>query len=329
MRSTISTSLALCGLLAACAPPGVRPEAPTLEGRVAGFGAVRTVAATMETIASGATVSLIEPGTGNTLTTTLTTSNGGFRMTFSNGFKPDQGPYVLEAAKGGRAGATIARVRTILSRQDGDWRSLSGKWVVLNESSTAVAILASLQGLTAEQELDLLGSLTPGRSSSLGAIVCPDTFTPPSGLGGITGPAFFHAYDLVVRALALDADPVASLFSRPPGAFTGLSAGASGGIGVYDELAMAQDGWTVTSLIPATANAASSTTLTVRGIGLPRATDSLRVTLNGAPCQVTAASPDGTQVTVRVPAGLAAGNTYPLILTYGPWTDRSQSVTIQ
>ncbi|HEY9854709.1 MAG TPA: IPT/TIG domain-containing protein [Stenomitos sp.] len=326
MRSTISTSLALCGLLTACAAPGARPEAPTLEGRVAGFGAARQVAATMGSIGSGATVSLIEPGTGNTLTTTLSTPNGGFRMTFSNGFKPDQGPYVLEAAKGGKAGATVARVRTFLSWQNGEWRTLSGRGVIIDEASTAVAILASLQGLTPTQELALLGSLTPGTSSSLGAITCPATFTPAAGL---TGPAFFHAYDLVVRALALDADPVASLFSRPLDAFTALNASASGGIGVYDGLAMAQDGWTVTSLTPSTASAASPTTLDVRGIGLPRATDSIRITLNGAPCQVTAASPEGTQVTVRVPAGLAAGNAYPLVITYGPWIDRTQSVAIQ
>lgn len=326
MRSTISTSLALCGLLAACTPPGVRPEAPALEGRVAAFGSVRRVAATMETIASGATVSLIEPGTGNTLTTALTSPSGTFRMTFSNDFRPGAGPYVLEAAKGGKAGATVARVRTYLSWQNGEWRSLSGRGTVINKASTAVAILASLQGLTTDQELALLGSLTPGLASSLGAIACPDTFTPTSGL---TGPAFFHAYDLVVRALALDADPVASLFSRPLDAFTALSASASGGIGVYDGLAMAQDGWTVTGLTPSTANAASPTTLNVRGIGLPRTSDSLRVTLNGVPCQVIAVSPDGTQVTVRVPAGLAAGNTYPLVITYGPWIDRTQSVTIQ
>lgn len=326
MRSTLSISLALCGLLAACAAPGVRPEPPALEGQVAAFGPVRQVAATMGTIGSGATVSLIEPDTGNTLTTTLTTASGAFRMTFTNNFQPGQGPYVLEAAKGGKAGATVARVRTFLSWKNGEWRSLSGGGTIISPASTAVAILASLQGLTKSQELALLGSLSPGSTSSLGVIACPDTFTPTSGL---TGPAFFHAYDLVVRALALDADPVASLFSRPLDAFTALNASASAGIGVHDGLAMAQDGWAVTGLSPSTASAASPTTLTLRGSGLPRASDSIRVTLNGAPCQAISASPDGTQVVVQVPAGLATGNTYSLVITYGPWIDRTQSVTIQ
>ncbi|MBO9541251.1 IPT/TIG domain-containing protein [bacterium] len=326
MRLTISTGLVLCGLLAACASPGVSPEALTLEGRVSSGGGGRQVAATMETIASGATVSLIDPDTGNTLATTLTTPSGSFHLKFSNDFRPTQGPYVLEAIKGGKAGSTVTRVRTLVSRQSDGWRSLSGSGVLISGSSTAVAILASLKGLDAQQELALMGCITPGLPSSQDAIACPDTFRPTSGL---THPTFFQAYDLVVRALELDADPVASLFTRASDAFTAGSASASAGVGVYDGLGMAQDGWAVTSLTPSTANAASPTTLTVRGIGLPTATDSLQVTLNGTPCQVMAASPSGTQFTVKVPAGLVAGNTHPLVITYGPWIDRSQTVTIQ
>ncbi|MBO9540201.1 hypothetical protein J7643_06375 [bacterium] len=339
MRTTSPLMPLVALMLAGCAT-SAQPHLPsTLSGTVAPFPSPRHVAATSGEIAQGATVSLIDPISGNTLVTALTRPDGRFVFTFDKSFKPSVGPYFLEAAKGLSVGASqnrpsvpAARMRTLISNSNGLWASLTGPNANITLGTTALCALSNLKGLDQTKNLALLGRIDPGLpSASPGGLTSNETFTPP--LAWISLPAtesisvleFLQAWNLVGRALALDADPMAALMLRDP------IATASPTImdpAVLSGVAMAQDGWALTSVKPATASTTIPSVLTVRGIGLPTATDSLLVTLNGATCSVLTASATGSDFTVRVPAGIPLG-ARKLVVTYGPWSHQGLTVTIQ
>jgi hypothetical protein len=186
--------------LSACAWPAPRPiEGDRVVGQVT--FPVRQVQASFQDVAEMATVSLIEPASGQTRTTTLTDAQGRFSLSFGGITLPDQF-YYLEAVKGldsHRVGSDAARVRTLLKREKGQWSSLTGLSaaapVGLGMSTTAVCIIASLRpaGLTLGS---LLGSV---------ALDATETFTPAGT--GIPVADFNRVRDLANQALQRDHDP--------------------------------------------------------------------------------------------------------------------------
>ncbi|MNX73500.1 hypothetical protein D3C86_1049010 [compost metagenome] len=316
----LSTSL----LLAACSTPVVSPEAPVtppLVGTIEGASERRTQA-TLGDIANGATISIIEPASGNTVATTLTAPDGSFRFNFKNEFKPGGKPYFLEAMKGLRAnsaGAPLIRLRTLITYKSGRWLSLSGAVHTLSRSSTALAALSNLKALTDDQNASLMGCLTAPATDSPG-IELPAAFVVPAGLSGLLdAPTYEKAWTVVDRAIAQDMDPIAGLYIRTASASAALPNGVTDAYGLWNGFGLAADGFILSSLSATTV--ARGGTLKLYGHGLPRTTTGATVTLGagGPACPVTAASADGTWLSIQIPAGVMPG-AHALQLTYGPWS---------
>ena len=186
--------------LAACASPTPRPGAPErLDGHVR--FPVRQLQSTFQDVAESATVSLIEPVSGQTRTTTVTDAQGRFSLAFGGISLPDQF-YYLEAVKGldsNRVGSDAARLRTLLKREKGQWSSLTGLSstapVGLGLTTTAMCIIASLRpaGLS-------LGTW-------LGSVSLDQAETFNSAGTGITTSEFNRVRDLSSQALVRDFDP--------------------------------------------------------------------------------------------------------------------------
>lgn len=182
-------------------------------------------------VAPGSPVSLVDPGTGFTLASALTDPNGGFLLTFSDGFVPSNQPYILEAAKGlkdsvgpNAPGASVARVRTFVRSMGGTWKGLTRGDLTISTATTALAAGAGLKGLkdtaTVKPVSALFDTLEQGTAD--GTVVVDGTtidvnsrFTPT---GDLSVAEYKRLYGLIARILADDADPVASLFRDPGGA---------------------------------------------------------------------------------------------------------------
>lgn len=164
-RSLLSVVVAAvtCGLLLACrtsAPlvmggatvRAARASAP-LFGRV-DFSSIRQTQATLTNVINYATVSLIDPSTGETITSGVTDASGNFSLNMP-GFTPTlNGTYVVEAIKGLNAqlpGYTAPRFRTILEYTNSGWLSLSasvpGSTIVIDQYTTAIALVSALDPL--------------------------------------------------------------------------------------------------------------------------------------------------------------------------------------
>lgn len=303
--------------------------APPIEGFVDFRDGLRQTMVTVAEVASGSTVSLIDPPTGNTVASTLTLANpaGKFRLTFSKGFAPSQGPYFIEAVKGlarggqvNRAGATVARLRTLISFEGG-WKSLSsGGSIILNRATTALASLSNLKALSQIQNLDLIGKLQIGTSATVEGITSPDSFV---GTPAISVVEFHRTFDMVAQSLKQDVDPIGAIFMRPMGATSSVVVGSAPGYGMREGIAWSADGMKLSRLDPT--NAGVGATVIIRGIGLPSATSSVTVFLGALNCPVEAASALGEAITIRIPAGATSGN---LEVRYGLWTDSSLFLTV-
>ncbi|MBU6430292.1 MAG: hypothetical protein KGR26_14855, partial [Cyanobacteria bacterium REEB65] len=273
---------------------------PPIAGQVDWGSGTRQVQATSAEIALGSTIAFIDTGTGNTVATALTSPTGQFDLELGS-FVPGVGPYYLEADKGleqggaqNRAGAPLARLRTLVSFK-GQWVSLSAGQITLSKSTTALAALSDLLGLTSAQELGLLGTLDLGKAGpTIDGITPPDSF---AGTPAITVAQYTDTWDLVSAALAQDSDPIAALFARPTTAGSGLGTTLGAAVEARSGLGMAQDGWALASLTPASVASTSATPVVVTGLGLPAATDSLTVSLAGVTCPVATSSADGTGFT--------------------------------
>ncbi|MBI6545313.1 MAG: hypothetical protein HY692_00875 [Cyanobacteria bacterium NC_groundwater_1444_Ag_S-0.65um_54_12] len=309
------------------------PTVPPLAGQV-DFGTPRKVAATMQQIGEGATVSLIDPVSGNTISTALTSPAGAFLLTFSNNFSPQEGPYFLEGVKGlpvggafNRVGAPLARVRTLVSFQ-GQWKSLSAGGIIMSKTTTAISALSNLKGLSASQNLALIGKVRPKASSLLDGITTPDSFTPTADISDLE---YHRTWKLVDGALLQDADPIAALFLRPADATASATSSLGPAFGFYPGIAWGSDGMALLSLDPATGSAGS--TVTLRGQGLPTASASIQVWLPGAGggminCPVLSASADGSSITFRVGTAPALG-AVSVEVRYGPWTNSRLALTVE
>lgn len=308
------------GLVSPTAQAPVPSAVPPLSGE-ARFVA-RSVQASMSEVALAATVSLIEASTNATVASSVTDAEGRFLLSFG-GYKPSSTEaYFLEAVKGlssggeaNRAGASVARVRTLVYWNSGGWRSLTnsiaGAGLIVSRSTTALALVASLRA-AAGQAADtgaMVGSLEVGiRDSSL-TPATDDTFTP--GTSGIGKDEYHRVYGLVGEALVADEDPMAmiAMDAGPPRQYL-----------------RSEQGFTVSGL--SAIAGASYDTLTITGYGFDPTLSKNVVTFNGFRAEVTAVSADRKSLTVRVPrrAGLSGAIAVQVggVVKLGPvWTQNA------
>jgi sugar lactone lactonase YvrE len=221
MPRILLTTLLLALMVSGCQAPvslALRKPAPSIQGRLA--DAPRSLKALESDVLKGATVSLMDAATGNTVASTVTAGNGAFNLNFSAPFYPGGGPYFLEAVKGlpvgglpNRAGASIARERTLLFYAGGNWQSLTSGPVVIGRATTAVCAIASLRNMSSSDELSLVGHV-----NGLG-------FSP---IPLISLANFEQVYGLVTQAIESDQDPLeavgydptASAYAKKPGSVT-------------------------------------------------------------------------------------------------------------
>lgn len=272
----------------AAGPLAVGPHAAAvspLHGRVESIP--RRVQALVSDIAAGATVSLIEPTSGRTLATTVSTPTGGFILKFSDDFEPVVGePYILEAVKGlpvggkaNRAGAPGARVRTVVN-YTGGWRSLSGDSIVISRATTAVAIMASHQNLDTANLLLLMGKVSDATFDTTGTILLPA--------------AFNRVLTMVTEAIGEDQDPVESIGYLAFGPPIARYERKIGGVVLHDKIVPA---------IPT-----RSGTFMISGQNLPgpgAATPSLSI--GGALVKTWSVNAERTRLTIEVPADASTG----------------------
>ncbi|MNR88785.1 Serine/threonine-protein kinase PknD [compost metagenome] len=230
MRLTRPIQIVLAALLMALVTACPRPLSivPTSDSlleaqgeQVSGqvdFGALSLQATISDDVAPGATISLIEVASGQTLSTTRTDPDGKFILKYTNGFKPVTGAlYYFEAVKGlkglegkpNAVGTDVVRVRTIASYRRGGWVTLTSDRVtsslLINPMTTALSIVVSLRLGTAKpvDPETLFGAIRPGVPQ--GAF--PDTLKLPDPvLVPLT--MVQDAYTLVTESLASERDPV-------------------------------------------------------------------------------------------------------------------------
>ncbi len=296
MRPILVLALALVCLLSGCLRPpglvGLRSPVADLAGQVRwgeGFG----IQATTTEVAQAATVSLIDPATGNTVTTTLTRPDGSFSLTFARWTPTADRPYLLEALKGlsvggspNRAGASAARIRTLISKVNGSWTSLTGPTIQITRGTTALCVVASLKGLTTTQQQALMGKLTPNSGP-------PETYaaTPDLAAG-----EYASVYALVNTALTANQDPLRVIARNAvTGAYTRFERGP-----------------VVTDL--SSPSGQTGDTLVLSGNGFDAVAANNQVFFNGVPATGVTVNATGTQLTVTIPDAATTG---PLTLRVG------------
>ncbi len=221
-----------------------------LRGRVEFGGSGSSVArfrtqATLDEVATGATVSLIDAGSGNTVASSISDASGSFFLAF-DGFNPQPNvAYTLEAVKGlsvanvpNQPGAAAVRVRTFLYWSDG-WQSLTnstpGSGILISPATTALAVVAGLRK-AAGQTVNLLTLVNK---------VSGNTFS-ESGTGLTATGDFNPVLALVGSALELGADPLAAIAFDPAIAAYRLSTPVPGAVSVSPRPAVIGSNLTVT-----------------------------------------------------------------------------------
>lgn len=289
-------ALLVAVILTGCPAPG-RPvdlagAIPAIEGQ-ADFTTGRQVQAAIIEVAEGATVSLIEPATNTTVATTVTDASGSFRLSFDPMFKPGLVPYYLEAVKGlkaggtsNRAGASAARIRTLVSWTGASWKSVSAGTVTASFTTTALCIIASLRGGAVSLPA-LIDSLAMGTPDSSLSPTTPDTFTP--GTSSVSNAEYHQVYQLAANALTLDQDPFQVVFRLPDGTYQRAGAATS-----------------VARLYPVRATIGATMSIIGQNFVSP-AGDNRVIFAGGVEVGATDVSADRTQLTVTVPAGAGSG----------------------
>ncbi|MBO9542338.1 IPT/TIG domain-containing protein [bacterium] len=196
------------------------------------FG-VRRAQAGMNDVAKGATVSLIDVVSGNTIATTLTTPTGGFSFSFARGWRPRTDvPYYLEAIKGldnNLPGSDGVRVRTILVYR-GAWLSLTNRTstsgaIYITLETTAISVITAYHPYIDTRLL--IGSIAHGQADNSVSPPTASSFDPAGS--GITNEIFHQVTDLVNQAIADDSDPMFRIRYNPVFKLYTLSTGGSGG----------------------------------------------------------------------------------------------------
>ncbi|MNX61302.1 IPT/TIG domain protein [compost metagenome] len=286
---------------AAASPDGERTVASqeSLSGMV-DFGARRPQAA-IEDVASGATVSLIDVPTGNTIATTLTTPQGAFNFNFGRGWRPrTNAPYYLEAVKGlnnNQPGYAGVRLRTILVYQNG-WTSLTNKTsksggVYVTPDTTAISVITAYHPDI--ETFYLMGTVAHGQADNSLEPPTESTFDPTDS--GITNAAFHQVAGMVSQALADDSDPMFRI--RYNAVFDVYTlASLSGGGGGYSPTGPTIQG--LSALV-----GGPGMTLVLSGLNFGPGLSDNAVSFNGAAGTVIAASP--TELSVIVPPDATTG----------------------
>lgn len=207
--------------LTACqvaAPPVAKPSAPMesearrelFQGSVVAAGGYQAQAIASD-LAGGATVSLIDLGTGQVKGTGISDPAGTFTVTALSTFTPTLNTlYVLEAAKAtGAAGKGSFSLRTIVSLSPTGWTSISGSTVTISTATTAVALLYRHKALSAA---DILGKVTYDPTRRLSAMSALNSTYPESAVRQVEAQ--------VQRALSLNLDPMQTVKPALDGSFS-------------------------------------------------------------------------------------------------------------
>jgi hypothetical protein len=262
------------------------------------FG-TRRAQAELNDVASGATVSLIDVVTGNTLATTLTTPAGSFSFSFARGWRPRTNvPYYLEAIKGlnnNHPGYAGVRLRTILVNHDG-WTSLTNKTsksggIYITPDTTAISVITAYHPDI--ETFYLMGTVSHGVPDASIAPPTKSTFTGTDS--GITNAAFHHVADLVDQALADDSDP---MFRIRYNAFFDVYTLAPMNGGSFSPTGPVLQGMSALAGGP-------GASMTLVGLNFGPGISDNAVSFNGAAAIVTAASP--TELSVIVPPDATSG----------------------
>jgi|GEM_PF-1810628 len=269
-----------------------------IEGTVdLGLNRDRQTQATIGDVARGATVSLIEVSTGNTIATTLTQPNGSFSLTLSRTFMPRSNtPYFLEAVRGlglNAPGQDAVRVRTIVVYRN-FWQSLTsiaaGATIAISPETTAIAVIAAYR--TSIPVLDLLGCLTAGQvdasldppTSSTLTFIHPD----------FTNAEFHQVSGFVNTAIEENSDPLYRIRYNPTyGEFSLTSDGANSGTFAIQIFALS------------TYIGGEGSNVEIFGDGFATRLQDHIVTFNGVVAPLVALTENS--VTARVPAGATSG----------------------
>lgn len=214
----------------------------------------REVLAVPADVLNGATVTLINPGSNQSVTSALTDVSGNFVLQFSGSFNPSVGSvYVLEAFKGlgGNApGYDAPRFRTIIQLTGGGWSSITGPTIYVNALTTAVAI---------ESALD---SVNVPAANTIAKVTPPSTLVTNAFAPNHTDAEVYQVASDISNYLTNNLDAVGTINAVQP---------------------------TITSFNPSSGGA--GTIVTVYGRGFNAAPGSTTVTVSGVPANVVYVAP--------------------------------------
>ncbi|MBI6546920.1 MAG: IPT/TIG domain-containing protein [Cyanobacteria bacterium NC_groundwater_1444_Ag_S-0.65um_54_12] len=255
-----------------------------------------------EEFAKGATVSLIEVASGNTVATSLADANGQFLIQFGAAFTPYRTSpadrrsvaYYLEAVKGiagrnpmpNQSGAVALRLRTLIwfDFDDNGWICLANASpgaLTISLSTTTVAFylndrVVKQQAIRSE---DYIGCLDASLADS-----APADYTPA---GDLSATLYAELYQKVVAAVIDDQDPIHALVISPD-----------------NTVINAQTSFALAGISPA--GAAIGSTVTINGLNL--VPNAMQVTFAG---NVIATSDPGSSsvnaLVLTVPPGARTG----------------------
>lgn len=319
-KTVLSVLLALF-MLVGCTRPIVPTQAPEENSPIPELTgsirfAERSVQADMREVAVSATVSLINAATNESIASSVTDAEGIFSLKFGSSFRPSRtAAYFLEAVKGlsaggdsNRAGASLARVRTLIYWRSGSWKSISRQGIIVNRSTTALSIITNLRnaaGQTVNTE-GMINALNVGFPDNSLSPATPDTFQP--GASQIGNDEYHQVFDLVTEALDRDVDPVfaVSMDMGPPRRYL-----------------RTEQGFSVQSVTPTTGM--SNDTVTLAGYAFDPVPSNNVVKFNGWKAEVLTVSADREVLTVKVPRRLGLSGSISVqiggLLKTGPvWT---------
>ncbi|MBI6546423.1 MAG: SMP-30/gluconolactonase/LRE family protein, partial [Cyanobacteria bacterium NC_groundwater_1444_Ag_S-0.65um_54_12] len=193
-------------------------------------------------------------------------------------------PYILEAVKGlaaggnpNRVGSPAARLRTLVSRVNGSWVSITSPRLQISRSTTAISAIAGLKGFSTAQLRALLGKVTIGT---------PDTFAATTDL---TAAEYSEVWILVDRSLGQNQDPIRAIArNTTTGTFALLDRGAL-----------------VTEL--SSASGSIGEFITLYGNGFDANPEMNLVYFNGTAYATGTVDPTGTRLVVPIPTGAVTG----------------------
>ncbi len=183
-------------------------SARLLKGQVAFPGLVKTfrTQALPTDVNANATVSILyphdHPTQANTVIATgLTDTSGAFGINPDASFAPgSQEVFVLEALKrDGGAGSEVMSMRTFIRWNGTAWESITTPDIVINETTTALSIIANQQNT----ELAV--------SNTMGTVVISGGESVPQAIGTITVKAIQKVAELTRSVLARGQDPFAEI----------------------------------------------------------------------------------------------------------------------